>query len=352
MVLADNGSPFYMSGVPDPAWNNSELNLLKSIPGSAFEAVDVSSLKVANTSYAVTGATPSPTPPVNTVRPALSGVSRDGSTLTTSSGNWSGTAPLSYAYSWRRCDAGGGACATIGGASGQTYAVVPGDVGSRLYSLVTATNAAGSASQRSALSAVVVAAPPANAGWPLLSGVARDGMSLSTSNGVWTGTPPLSFTYAWRRCDAGGGSCVVIPGASGQTYGVGAADVGSRLYSLVTATNAAGAVSQRSALSAVVAAAPPANAGWPVLSGVARDGMVLTTSSGAWTGTTPLSFTYAWRRCDAAGGGCATIGGANGQTYAVVPGDVGSRLYSLVTATNAAGSASQRSALSAVVAGA
>jgi hypothetical protein len=63
MVLADNGSPFFMSGVPDPAWNNSDLNALRSVPGSAFEAVDVSSLKLSNTSYAVSGSTPPPPPP-------------------------------------------------------------------------------------------------------------------------------------------------------------------------------------------------------------------------------------------------------------------------------------------------
>ena len=34
MVLADNGSPFFMSGVPDPGWNDSDLErLLKTIPG-------------------------------------------------------------------------------------------------------------------------------------------------------------------------------------------------------------------------------------------------------------------------------------------------------------------------------
>ena len=46
MVLADNGSSWFMSGVPDPAWNNTDLNALRSVPGSAFEAVDVSSLKL------------------------------------------------------------------------------------------------------------------------------------------------------------------------------------------------------------------------------------------------------------------------------------------------------------------
>jgi hypothetical protein len=63
MVLADNGSSWFMSGAPDPSWNNSDLNLLKSVPGSAFEAVDVSSLELSSTSYAVAGAPPPPPPP-------------------------------------------------------------------------------------------------------------------------------------------------------------------------------------------------------------------------------------------------------------------------------------------------
>ena len=63
MVLADNGSSWFMSGVPDAGWNNSDLNLLRSVPGSAFEALDVSSLEVSATSYAVAGASPPPPPP-------------------------------------------------------------------------------------------------------------------------------------------------------------------------------------------------------------------------------------------------------------------------------------------------
>jgi hypothetical protein len=55
MVLADNGSSWFMSGAPDPGWNDDDLNRLRSVPGSAFEAVDVSALKVSSTSYAITG---------------------------------------------------------------------------------------------------------------------------------------------------------------------------------------------------------------------------------------------------------------------------------------------------------
>ncbi|HKX75214.1 MAG TPA: hypothetical protein VJR05_07475 [Acidimicrobiia bacterium] len=46
LMLADNGSAWYISGAPDPRWDNDLLRELKEVPGSAFEAVDVSSLMV------------------------------------------------------------------------------------------------------------------------------------------------------------------------------------------------------------------------------------------------------------------------------------------------------------------
>ncbi len=46
MILADNGSPWFISGVPDDRWDNDVLQELKQVRGSDFEAVDVSSLMV------------------------------------------------------------------------------------------------------------------------------------------------------------------------------------------------------------------------------------------------------------------------------------------------------------------
>ena len=47
MILADNGSPWYLSGAPDESWDNDTLvSQLHQVPGAAFEAVDVSSLLV------------------------------------------------------------------------------------------------------------------------------------------------------------------------------------------------------------------------------------------------------------------------------------------------------------------
>ena len=44
IILADNGSPWYVSGAPDERWDNDMLHELDRLTGDDFEAVDVSSL--------------------------------------------------------------------------------------------------------------------------------------------------------------------------------------------------------------------------------------------------------------------------------------------------------------------
>lgn len=44
MILADNGSAIFISGVPDDRWNNTNLNLLKSITASNFEVVQMGTI--------------------------------------------------------------------------------------------------------------------------------------------------------------------------------------------------------------------------------------------------------------------------------------------------------------------
>lgn len=45
-IVADNGSPWFLSGVPDDRWDNTDLRALRDIPGSAWEAVDATVLQV------------------------------------------------------------------------------------------------------------------------------------------------------------------------------------------------------------------------------------------------------------------------------------------------------------------
>ncbi len=44
MILADNGSPWYISGAPNPRWSDDELHQLDALTGRDFEVVDTSSL--------------------------------------------------------------------------------------------------------------------------------------------------------------------------------------------------------------------------------------------------------------------------------------------------------------------
>lgn len=39
LIVADNGSSWYITGAPDPRWSETDLDQLKQVPGSAFEAV-------------------------------------------------------------------------------------------------------------------------------------------------------------------------------------------------------------------------------------------------------------------------------------------------------------------------
>ena len=45
MIVADNGSNWYVSGAPSPKWSNDQLHTLHRVPGSAFEVVDASKLR-------------------------------------------------------------------------------------------------------------------------------------------------------------------------------------------------------------------------------------------------------------------------------------------------------------------
>lgn len=64
MILADNGSSWYLSGAPDERWDNDVLHTLSQLHGSDFEAVDESSLIVQPDSAQARGAAP---PAVNAV---------------------------------------------------------------------------------------------------------------------------------------------------------------------------------------------------------------------------------------------------------------------------------------------
>jgi hypothetical protein len=101
--------------------------------------------------------------PTNTSPPTVSGTPQVSQTLTASPGSWSGTQPLTTAYQWLRCDAGGANCAGAAGATGSTYVATSADAGNVLRVQVTETNSVGQASVQSGPTGVVSTAGPSSA---------------------------------------------------------------------------------------------------------------------------------------------------------------------------------------------
>jgi len=44
LIVADNGSPWFITGAPNPAWNDEDLEQIKRVPGSEFEAVETGAI--------------------------------------------------------------------------------------------------------------------------------------------------------------------------------------------------------------------------------------------------------------------------------------------------------------------
>ena len=90
------------------------------------------------------------------------------------------------------------------------------------------------------------------------------------------------------------------------------------------------------------------NAQLPTISGSLGIGQVLTTTAGAWSGSTPQTDTYQWQDCSA--GSCQDISGATNASYTVAPADEGSSIDVVITATNTAGADSMTALPTGVVA--
>lgn len=294
--------------------------------------------------------------PANTALPTAAGPLVVGSTLTAAPGTWSGDAPITFGYQWQRCDSPATTCADITGAGSATYVLAPLDGTGSVRVAVTGTNATGSQIAYSAATAAIAnaAGAPTGSAVPAISGILAAGSTLTATTGAWAGAMPMTFSFQWLRCTAAGSACVPVAAATGMTYLLTATDIGSTVAVDVKSVNANGTATVRSAVSAAVTAtAPtataPVSAALPTVGGSAVEGMTLTGSIGTWTGTQPITFANAWRRCDAAGATCQTIAAVAGLTYVLTHDDLGHTLRFEVGATNAAGAVTAASSQTAVV---
>ena len=275
----------------------------------------------------------------NTTPPSIEGTAQDGKTLTANVGVWSGVTPISFAYQWQSCDSTGGECEDIEGATDPSYALTSADLETTLRVRVTATNPGGSAEHTSTASSAVESGPPDELEAPSITGDPNVGETLYGDPGLWGGTG-TELSYQWEKCNATGGECADITGASGAEYELIEGDIGATLRLRVGASNELGSVTTLSRSTPVIGTASlmPANNFGPSLSGTVQSGHVLTVSPGAWTGVGSITYAYAWERCDAYGSVCEERSGEHASSYALEAEDVGHTIRALVTTTDANGS--------------
>ena len=238
--------------------------------------------------------------PQNRTPASVSGSAVVGGQLTAHNGTWlydnglSCQSECQMTYQWQRCDAGGSACADIGGATGRFYTVQAADAGSRLRAMETmsvydcgAHNTQTGAiecrwDRRNAPSGMTEVVPggapttpttpttptapagpkpqaplaPTATAAPTISGVAMVEQALTATLGTWSGSAPLTVGLEWLRCDADGENCQGL-GITANTYTVGAVDIGKTIRVRITAANLAGAGGALSDPTAVVSALKP-----------------------------------------------------------------------------------------------
>ena len=178
---------------------------------------------------------------------------------------------------------------------------------------------------------------PSNTALPVVSGKAVDGQLLETTNGTWSGTEPITYTYQWQVCNRQGKECENLPSATESPYRVASADVEEKVRAVVTATNSAGSALAASAVTAEVATGPPVALEPPTISGGAWEGETLAASAEGWAGS-GVEPVYQWRRCNSSGAECSDIAGATASRYTLESGDVGHMVRVRVGAGGSAGS--------------
>jgi hypothetical protein len=252
--------------------------------------------------------------PGSTVAPAISGTPNLGSSLSATPGTWTNSPSVTYQWLLNGQE--------IAGETGPTYVVRDHNGGAQVSVRVVASNASGASYAFS--NSIKIASPPANTVAPSVSGTAAVGSVLSATSGTWSGSPE-GFTYQWTN------NFSPIPGATGPSYTLTAADAGATIEVEVASKNATGGTSYPTSSSNSIEVPPaPVNLSAPTITGVAAVGSALSASSGTWSNN-PTSYAYQWTRDG------VNISEATGHTYTTTAADAGHAIAVVVSATGAGG---------------
>ncbi|GAB4004158.1 hypothetical protein [Nocardioides ultimimeridianus] len=242
--------------------------------------------------------------------PTISGTPKVGSTLTANPGAWSPTPSFSYQWSVDGTP--------VPGATAATYAPGSADLGKAVTVAVTGALSGYVTTTKASAPTAAVTTGQLTAAAPTISGTAIVGRTLSAVTGTWSPTP--SFTYQWLRAG------VPIPGATGATYRLVAADTGKQITAQVTGTRDGYATTTLGSAPTAAVKGVFATAPTPTIVGTARVGRTLTAKPGTWSPGATLR--YQWLRNG------RVITGATRATYALVRADRGTRITVRVTGSH------------------
>jgi hypothetical protein len=127
-----------------PGATGSTYTVAAGDVGQSLRAVIGASNRISSWSLAIATSATIGVAPANTAAPAISGTTKTGQTLTSSTGTWSGTAPIAFAYQWERSSTGT-TWSSISGATSRTRSLSTSDKGYLIRVRVTGSNSAGSA---------------------------------------------------------------------------------------------------------------------------------------------------------------------------------------------------------------
>jgi hypothetical protein len=195
-----------LTGVPFGVNTTSASAFTASIEAGSFETFKTDTQAFLDTA-----------PAVNTVAPAITGTATVGSTLTASTGTWTGGS-VTFAYQWYRGDE------PINGATSSTYVLTANDINSTITCKVDGDNVAGGDTIPTAATATV-APGGADPLAPTITGTVQVGQVL-TVGGTWS-----KYQWQWAHVSAN------IYGAVASTYTINVEDLGRTLTCIVTDSN-------------------------------------------------------------------------------------------------------------------
>jgi len=138
------------------------------------------------------------------------------------------------------------------------------------------------------LAAFSPAGSPVEESSPSISGVAEQAQTLTAAPGEWSASP-TSTSYQWELCNASGGACTLVSGATAKTFVVPASALHLTFRVIVSEANGAGSgTPSASAPTAAIASDVPAISSITPSSGVT--GSTVTITGSALAGATHVKF--------------------------------------------------------------